>query len=220
MKIQQRHRWSVTVEEAIAIQQQLQAEVITKDQLGAVQYVAGVDVGFEEDGAVSKAAVVVLSFPELQLQEQAIALHPTTFPYTPGLLSFREVPAILKALEKLTIIPDLILCDGQGIAHPRRFGLGCHLGLLTEVPTIGVAKSLFIGEHDELALAKGSWQPLRDRGEVIGAVVRACANVKPIYVSVGHLISLPTAIDYVLGCTTKYRLPQTTRLADQLSRAA
>lgn len=220
MKIQQRHRWSVTVEEAIAIQQQLQAEVITTDQLGAVQYVAGVDVGFEEDGAVSKAAVVVLSFPDLQLQEQAIALRPTTFPYTPGLLSFREVPAILEALEKLTIVPDLILCDGQGIAHPRRFGLGCHLGLLTEVPTIGVAKSLFIGEHDELALAKGSWQALRDRGEVIGAVVRSRANVKPIYVSVGHLISLPTAIDYVLGCTTKYRLPQTTRLADQLSRAA
>lgn len=220
MKIQQRHRWSVTVEEAIAIQQQLQAEVITTDQLGAVQYVAGVDVGFEEDGAVSKAAVVVLSFPDLQLQEQAIALRPTTFPYTPGLLSFREVPAILEALEKLTIVPDLILCDGQGIAHPRRFGLGCHLGLLTEVPTIGVAKSLFIGEHDELALAKGSWQALQDRGEVIGAVVRSRANVKPIYVSVGHLISLPTAIDYVLGCTTKYRLPQTTRLADQLSRAA
>ncbi|NEP13136.1 MAG: deoxyribonuclease V [Symploca sp. SIO1A3] len=220
MKIQQRHLWSVTVEEAIAIQQQLQLEVITTDRLGAVNYVAGVDVGFEEDGEVSRAAVVVLSFPGLQLQEQAIAVCPTTFPYTPGLLSFREVPVILEALKKLRTTPDLILCDGQGIAHPRRFGLGCHLGLLTEVPTIGVAKSLFIGEHDELALEKGSWQSLRDRGEVIGAVVRSRTNVKPIYISVGHLICLPTAIDYVLRCTPKYRLPQTTRLADQLSRSA
>jgi len=212
--------WSIKVEEAIAIQQQLRSEVITKDQLGTVQYVAGVDVGFEEDGAVSRAAVVVLSFPDLQLHEQAIAIRPTTFPYTPGLLSFREVPAILEALEKLRIIPDLILCDGQGIAHPRRFGLACHLGFLTEIPSIGVAKSLFIGEHDELALEKGSWQPLRDKGEVIGAVVRSRTNVKPIYVSLGHLISLRTAIDYVLRCTTEYRLPQTTRLADQLSRSA
>ncbi len=219
MKIQQRHLWSVTVEEAIAIQQQLQLEVITTDKLGAVNYVAGVDVGFEEDGKVSRAAVVVLSFPELQLQEQAIAVCSTTFPYTPGLLSFREVPVILEALKKLKTTPDLILCDGQGIAHPRRFGLGCHLGLLTEVPTIGVAKSLFIGEHDELALEKGSWKPLRDRGDVIGAVVRSRTNVKPIYISVGHLICLPTAIDYVLRCTPKYRLPETTRLADQLSRS-
>ncbi|NET60660.1 MAG: deoxyribonuclease V [Symploca sp. SIO2E6] len=215
----QRHPWSVTVEEAIAIQQQLQSEVITSDQLGRVQYVAGVDVGFSEDGAVSRAAAVVLSFPELQLQDQAIALCSTTFPYTPGLLSFREVPAILEALEKLRITPDLILCDGQGIAHPRRFGLACHLGLLTEVPSIGVAKSWFIGEHNELPLEKGSWQPLRDQEEVIGAVVRSRTNVKPIYVSVGHLISLPTAIDYVLRCTPEYRLPQTTRLADQLASA-
>ncbi|NER22120.1 MAG: deoxyribonuclease V [Symploca sp. SIO1C2] len=207
----------ITEEEAIAIQEKLQSEVITIDQLGTVRYVAGVDVGFEEDGAVSRAAAVVLSFPDLQLQEQAIALCSTTFPYIPGLLSFREVPVILEALGKLKTVPDLILCDGQGIAHPRRFGFACHLGLLTKIPTIGVAKSLFIGEHDELALKKGSWQPLRDQGEVIGAVVRSRTNVKPIYVSPGHLISLPTAIDYVLRCTTEYRLPQTTRLADQLA---
>ena len=217
MKIDQRHPWPVTVEEAIAIQEKLSSEIITSDQLGTVHYVAGVDVGFEENGAISRAAVAVLSFPDLQLLEHAIAKRPTTFPYIPGFLSFREVPVVLEALEQITLIPDLILCDGQGIAHPRRFGLACHLGLLANVPTIGAAKSLLIGKHDELPLEKGSWQPLRYRGEVVGAVVRSRARVKPIYVSPGHKISLPTAIDYVLRCTPKYRLPETTRWADKLA---
>lgn len=219
MKIHQRHEWPLTVEEAIAIQTQLQPEVITEDQLTTVQYVAGVDMGFEEDGTVSRAAVVVLNFPSLQLHEQAIARRPTTFPYIPGFLSFREVPAVLDALEKINTTPDLILCDGQGIAHPRRFGIACHLGVLIDIPTIGVAKSWLIGEHEELPIEKGSWQPLHHRGEIIGAVVRSRTAVKPIYVSSGHKISLPTAIDYVLRCTTKYRLPETTRLSDQLASA-
>ncbi len=217
MKIDQRHPWPVTLEEAIAIQEKLSSEIITSDQLGTVHYVAGVDVGFEENGAISRAAVAVLSFPDLQLLEHAIAKRPTTFPYIPGFLSFREVPVVLEALEQITLIPDLILCDGQGIAHPRRFGLACHLGLLANVPTIGAAKSLLIGKHDELPLEKGSWQPLRYRGEVVGAVVRSRARVKPIYVSPGHQVSLPTAIDYVLRCTPKYRLPETTRWADKLA---
>ncbi|NEP36590.1 deoxyribonuclease V [Moorena sp. SIO3B2] len=217
MEIQQRHPWPVNSEEAKAIQQQLQPEVISEDQLGEVQYVAGVDVGFEEDGAISQAAVAVLSFPDLQLRENAIARRPTTFPYVPGFLSFREVPVVLDALEKISIIPDLILCDGQGIAHPRRFGLACHLGVLTDIPTIGVAKSRFIGDHEQLPENKGNWQPLRDDGEIIGAVVRTRTGVKPVYVSIGHRISLPTAIDYVLRCTSKYRLPETTRWADQLA---
>lgn len=217
MKIKQRHTWSSNVEEAIAIQNQLQPEVITEDQLGEVQYVAGVDMGFEEGGAVSRAAVAVLSFPELQLQEQAIARRPTTFPYIPGFLSFREIPAVLDALEKISTTPDLILCDGQGIAHPRRFGIACHLGVLLDMPTIGVAKSLFVGKHDELPVEKGSWQPLRHQGETVGVVLRSRTGVKPLYVSVGHRISLPTAIDYVLRCTTKYRLPETTRWADKLA---
>jgi len=217
MEIDQRHSWTLTVEEATAIQNQLSGEIITSDQLGEVNYVAGVDVGFEENYAISRAAVAVLSFPELQLIEQAIARRPTTFPYIPGFLSFREVPVVLDALSQIKITPDLILCDGQGIAHPRRFGLACHLGLLITVPTIGVAKSRLIGQHEELPPEKGNWQPLRHRGEVIGAVVRSRTGVKPLYVSPGHRISLPTAIDYVLRCTPKYRLPETTRWADKLA---
>ncbi|MBD1805045.1 deoxyribonuclease V [Microcoleus sp. FACHB-SPT15] len=217
MKIHQCHEWPLNVEEAIAIQNQLRSQVITEDQLGDVQYVAGVDLGFEEDGAISRAAVAVLSFPDLQLQEKAIAKRPTTFPYIPGFLSFREIPAILDALETVSITPDLIVCDGQGIAHPRRLGIACHLGVLIDIPTIGAAKSLLVGKHDEVPVEKGSWQPLQYRGEVVGAVVRSRTGVKPLYVSPGHRISLPTAIDYVLRCTTKYRLPETTRWADKLA---
>jgi deoxyribonuclease V len=217
MKIQQRHPWPLTVDEAIAIQQQLRTEVITEDQLGAVQYVAGVDLGFEESGTISRAAVAILSFPDLQLKEHAIAKRPTTFPYIPGFLSFREIPAVLDALEKVSITPDLILCDGQGIAHPRRLGIACHLGIIIDLPTIGVAKSLLIGKHDELPEERGAWQPLKHRSETIGAVLRTRTGVKPVYVSSGYRVSLPTAIDYVMRCTPKYRLPETTRWADKLA---
>lgn len=174
-------------------------------------------MGFEADGTISRAAVAVLSFPDLQLQETSIARRPTSFPYIPGFLSFREIPAVLDALEKIKITPDLILCDGQGIAHPRRFGIACHLGVLVDIPTIGVAKSLLIGKHEDLSETRGSWQPLVDKGETIGAVLRTRIGVKPVYVSSGHRISLTTAIDYVLRCTPKYRLPETTRIADKLA---
>ena len=218
MKIFQRHAWPLTVEEAIAIQQQFRKEVITQDQLEEpVQFVAGVDMGFEADGTISRAAVAVLSFPSLQLQESAIARRPTTFPYVPGFLSFREIPAVLDALEKISTIPDLILCDGQGIAHPRRFGIACHLGLIVDIPTIGVAKSLLIGNHQEVSEERGSWQPLVNRGETIGAVLRTRVKTKPLYISSGHRVSLSTAIEYVLRCTPKYRLPETTRIADKLA---
>ena len=217
MKISQRHAWPLTVEEAIAIQQHLSAEVITEDQLQPVQYVAGVDMGFESAGTISRAAVAVLSFPDLQLQEKAIARRPTSFPYIPGFLSFREIPAVLDALLKISTIPDLILCDGQGIAHPRRFGIACHLGLIVDIPTIGVAKSLLIGQHEEVPSSRGSWRPLRHRGDTIGAVLRTRTGTKPLYVSSGHRVSLPTAIEYVLRCTPKYRLPETTRIADKLA---
>lgn len=218
MKISQRHAWSLTVDEAIKIQEKLKDEVITEDKLKEpVQYVAGVDMGFEADGTISRAAVAVLSFPDLQLQETSLARRPTTFPYIPGFLSFREIPAVLDALEKIKAIPDIILCDGQGIAHPRRFGIACHLGLIVDMPTIGVAKSLLVGKHEEIPDTRGSWQPLIHRGETIGAVLRTRVGVKPIYVSSGHKVSLPTAIDYVLRCTTKYRLPETTRIADKLA---
>lgn len=217
MKIDSDLVWAQTVEEAQVVQQQLRHLVIDEDKLGDVHYVAGVDVGFEDNYTITQAAVAVLSFPDLQIVESAIASIPTTFPYIPGFLSFREIPAILKALEKLTIIPDLILCDGQGIAHPRRFGIACHLGVLIDVPTIGVAKSLLVGKHEELSPEKGSYQLLIHRGETVGAVLRSRTGVKPLYVSIGHRISLNTAIDYVLKCTTKYRLPETTRWADKLA---
>lgn len=220
MKITQRHAWPFTIEEAIAIQEQLTAEVITSDRLPeTVQYVAGVDMGFEAAGTISRAAAAVLSFPSLQLQESAIARRPTSFPYVPGFLSFREIPAVLDALEKINTTPDLILCDGQGIAHPRRFGIACHLGLIVDIPTIGVAKSLLIGKHQEVPEERGSWQPLVNRGETIGAVLRTRTGTKPLYVSSGHRVSLTTAIDYVLRCTPKYRLPETTRIADKLASA-
>ena len=203
--------------EAKLIQEKLRHRVVTQDDFKTVRYVAGVDVGFKNNYQITQAAVAVLSFPSLELVEKAIAQIPTTFPYIPGFLSFREIPAIVEALKKIQITPDLILCDGQGLAHPRRFGLACHLGVLIDLPTIGVAKSLFIGKHDELSLEKGNWQPLIDRDETIGLVLRSRTKVKPIYISVGHKISLPTAKDYVMQCLTKYRLPETTRWADKLA---
>ncbi len=217
MEINHPHSWVKTVAEAKEIQTQLQPKTILTDCLGEVKYVAGVDIGFEDNYKISKAAVAVLSYPELELVEKAIARIPTAFPYVPGYLSFREIPAILAALPQLKQTPDIILCDGQGLAHPRRFGLACHLGVLLDIPTIGVAKSRFIGEHEAVPAEKGSWKPLIDNNETIGVVLRSRTNVKPIYVSIGHKISLPTAIDYVMGCLTKYRLPDTTRWADNIA---
>ena len=217
MEINLTHSWVKNVAEAKVIQQQLRHQVVTSDCLPKVKYVAGVDIGFENNYAISKAAVAVLTYPELELVEQAIARIPTAFPYVPGYLSFREIPAILAALPQLKTTPDLILCDGQGLAHPRRLGLACHLGVLLDLPTIGVAKSLLIGKHEPVALEKGSCQPLKDGAETIGMVLRSRTKVKPIYVSIGHKISLPTAVEYVKGCLTKYRLPETTRWADKLA---
>lgn len=211
------HPWPTTVEEATAIQQQLRAKIIARDQFDTIRYVAGVDCGFEEDGAITRAAVAVLRFPELVLVDQAIARIPTTFPYIPGFLSFREVPAVLEALARLQTSPDLVLCDGQGLAHPRRFGLACHLGLLANIPAIGVAKSLLIGRHGPLPDERGAWEPLIHQNEVIGAVLRSRPGTKPLYISVGHRISLETAITFVMRCTTKYRLPETTRFAHKLA---
>jgi deoxyribonuclease V len=213
----QNHTWNLTPKEAIALQNSLKSQVIKVDQLAEPQRIAGVDVGFEEEGRVTRAAIAVLDFPSLQLTEQAIVRLPTHFPYLPGLLSFREVPALLKGIAKLNNQPDLILCDGQGLAHPRRFGLACHLGVLTNIPTIGVAKSRLIGTHATLPDEKGSWVPLFDQGEVIGAVVRTRKGVHPVYVSIGHRISLDSAIRYVLSCTTRYKLPETTRAAHHLA---
>ncbi|MDV3352250.1 deoxyribonuclease V [Leptolyngbyaceae cyanobacterium CCMR0082] len=217
MKIDVSDTWPQDTGGAIAIQNRLRSQVITTDQFAAITTVAGIDAGFEQDGTITRAAVVVLQLPELTLLEQAIAYRPTTFPYVPSLLSFREMPTVLDALRRLTLEPDLILCDGAGIAHPRRLGIASHLGVLMDKPTIGVAKSRLLGTHGELPADKGAWVPLMDRGERIGAVLRSRTGTKPLFVSAGHRISLETAVDYVLQCTPKYRLPETTRLADRLA---
>ena len=223
------HRWDLSAAAAIALQKSLAGQVERADRLGpggrrAIRYVAGVDVAFEEGGAITRAAVVVLRRADLVTVESAVVRRPTRFPYVPGLLSFREVPAILAALAALSQRPDLLLCDGQGLAHPRRFGLACHLGLLADLPAIGVAKSRLIGAHAEPGPAKGDWVPLMapgktgGRAERIGAVLRSRAGVKPLYVSIGHRVSLRTALAFTLRGTTRYRLPEAIRRADKLSK--
>lgn len=189
----------------------------TVDRLTEIRHVAGVDVGFEERGQVTRAAVVVLDYPDLQSVDQALARLPTRFPYVPGLLSFRELPAVLAAIERLAVRPDVYLCDGQGLAHPRRFGIACHLGVLLDTPSIGVAKTRLIGSHAEPPQEKGGWTPLMDGEEVIGAALRSRTGVKPLYVSIGHRVSLETAVRLVLACTRRYRLPETTRRAHRLA---
>lgn len=211
------HPWHIDPRQARDIQNRLKCLVIREDRLEAVRYVAGVDVGFEDRGKTTRAAVAVLRYPELVLSAQSIARLPTSFPYVPGLLSFREIPAVLAALDQLERQPDLLLCDGQGYAHPRRLGIACHLGLLTGLPAIGVAKTRLMGVHGEVPDRRGSWTPLLDGDERIGAVLRTRVGVKPLYISLGHRICLETAIHYVMTCTTRYRLPETTRWAHRLA---
>lgn len=217
MKLHVLHPWNLSSTEAIALQRELRTQLILDDRLGLVQRIAGVDVGFEAGGTVTRAAVAVLGYPGLELLETAIARRPTTFPYIPGLLSFRELPAVLEALEQLSELPDLLLCDGQGIAYPRRLGIASHLGLLVDLPLVGVAKTRLCGTHEESPNQRGAWTPLRVEDEVIGAVLRTRPGVKPLYISPGHRISLATAIQYVMACCTRYRLPETTRHAHRLA---
>lgn len=217
MQLHHAHRWDLTPKEAIALQKQLRDYVLIADRFGDVRRIAGVDVGFEEKNTITRAAVAVLDFPSLELVEYAIAREPTRFPYVPGLLSFREVPTVLAALDKLSALPDMLLCDGQGIAHPRRLGIASHLGVLLDLPTIGVAKSRLVGHHAEVGEEKGEWQPLEDKGEVIGCVLRSRSRVKPLYISPGHKVSLESARLWVMACLTRYRLPETTRWAHRLA---
>jgi deoxyribonuclease V len=209
--------WPATAAEATALQTAWRGRVVTRDRLGPVRFVAGLDVGPEQGGALMRAAVAVLRFPDLRMADQAVARRPASFPYIPGLLSFREIPVLLDALDRLGQRPDLLLCDGQGLAHPRRFGLACNLGVLTDIPSIGVAKSLLVGEHAPLPRARGAWRPLIHKDEVVGAALRTRTGVAPVYVSIGHRVSLATAIDYVLACAPHYRLPETTRAAHRLA---
>jgi deoxyribonuclease V len=212
------HRWDLDRREAIAVQERLATRVVRRDQFGPVRTVAGVDVGFVAGDSVVKAAVAVLSFPGLDLIVEATAQLPTPFPYVPGLLSFREGPAILAAIARLGMQPDLYLFDGQGIAHPRRLGIASHIGVRLDVPTIGVAKSRLIGDASErLPVEKGAWVSLWDDGEVVGGLVRTRTAVNPVYVSIGHRVSLQSAVRYVLACTTRYKLPETTRHAHRIA---
>lgn len=207
----------MTPSQAIALQKELAAKIERTDRLPEIRHLAGVDVGFEDDGRTTRAAVAVLAADSLELVDQAIARRPTEFPYIPGLLSFREVPAMLEALERVTIRPDLLLVDGQGIAHPRRIGVACHLGLLADLPSLGVGKSRLTGRHGPVPEKRGEWTPLTDRGEVIGAVLRSRVGVAPLYISSGHRISLETSLYWVMHTLTRYRLPETTRHAHRLA---
>ncbi|MCB1743660.1 MAG: deoxyribonuclease V [Gammaproteobacteria bacterium] len=211
------HSFCMSPREAIALQQDLRQRISLCDRPGRPRIVAGADVGFDKHRGISRAAVVLLDYDDLTLLESARAECPTSFPYVPGLLSFREIPVILAALERTRLMPDLIICDGHGLAHPRRFGLACHLGLLLDLPCIGVGKTRLIGRYAEPGREKGSSAPLMDTQERIGTVLRTRTDVSPVFVSPGHAISHETAVRRVMQCVTRYRLPQTTRLADRLA---
>ena len=213
MKTRRLHGWQVSIDEAKEIQRSLASQVVCQSSLRSPSLIAGVDISGEDEYGMAKAAVVVLRYPGLEVVERKVITLPVVFPYVPGLLSFREVPLILAACEQLTVTPDLFIADGQGMAHPRRLGLACHLGLFLDAPTIGCAKSILCGRHDELGKERGDSAPLYDGGEVVGAAVRTRRGVKPVYVSIGHRVDLRTAVDWVLACCGRYRLPEPTRLA-------
>lgn len=212
------HEWTLEQDEAKALQRELADKIVLEDQVGEVKYVAGVDMAINEGNGMARAAVVLLSYPDLELLEKHIYEEPLRMPYIPGLLSFRELPAVLGAFQQLKQKPDLVMADGQGIAHPRRLGIAAHLGLWIEIPTIGCAKSLLTGKYEPVEAEVGSWSPLVDRHETIGAVVRTRVRVKPMFISPGHKISLESSIKYVLTCGRGYRLPEPTRQADKLSK--
>lgn len=218
MRIRQLHDWNISVAEAIALQNELRCSVSTINEVGIVQRVAGVDTSVSSDKM--RAAVVILSFPELTLLEVSVVERQPSFPYVPGLLSFREAPAILDAFESIANEPDLLMVDGQGIAHPRRFGIASHLGVILDKPSIGVAKSRLVGHHDEVPPDPGSWAYVYDAGEVIGAALRTKAKTRPVYVSIGHKLDLETSIHYVLSSLRGYRLPTPVRQAHLAAGAA
>ncbi len=209
--------WNITPAEAIAIQERLRERIETQDRFGEIRCIGATDIGFRDGGTVTRAAAVVMRWPTLEPLAQTVAELPTCFPYVPGLLSFREVPAALAALEQLEIKPDLILVDGQGIAHPRRLGVASHLGLLADIPTIGVAKSRLTGWHKPVPDERGAWVPLMQGQERIGAVLRSRLHVHPLYVSSGHRVSLESALRITLACLGRYRLPEPIRWADKLA---
>lgn len=213
VEIRKLHNWQMTVAEAQALQSRLAGQVMTRNELKACRFLAGVDLSPPNSQGLARGAVVVCRYPELTIVEKRTAQVKLTFPYVPGLLSFRESPAILAALEKVTAPVDLLMVDGQGLAHPRRFGIACHLGLLTDLPTIGCAKSRLWGQHGPPGAEAGCHVPLLEGKEVLGAVLVTKAQSNPLYVSIGHKVDLETALYWVQACCRGYRLPEPTRLA-------
>jgi deoxyribonuclease V len=210
------HSWIVTPKRAIAIQKRLAARVSQSSPHQSLRLVAGLDAAFSRDGGHCIGGVVVWDIESQAVLDQHVAARKLTFPYVPGLLSFREAPALLAALRKLRCQPDVLMCDAHGLSHLRRFGLACHVGVISDVPTIGCAKSRLVGVHREPGVKRGSKTQLVDDGDVVGLVLRTRTGVKPVYVSVGHRMDLDTAVRLVLRCAVKYRLPEPTRLADRL----
>ena len=213
MEVASLHGWQVSTAQAREIQIKLAAQVSRVNRLVSPRLIAGVDISINRGTGMGTGAVVVLSYPELELIEARVVNDRIQFPYVPGLLSFREAPLILAACESLTVTPDLIMVDGQGIAHPRRMGIASHLGLFLDIPAIGCAKSRLCGSHEIPGADAGSYADLLDGSEIIGAALRTKAGVKPVYVSIGHEVDLPAAIHWVLACCRGYRLPDPTRLA-------
>ncbi|MET7304188.1 deoxyribonuclease V [Embleya sp. NPDC005575] len=215
--------WPRTAAEALAVQDRLRPSV---DTVGPgpgpadVRFVAGLDVAYAEDSDELAAAVVVLDARTHAVVERSVAHGVATFPYVPGLFAFREVPALLAALEQLDTAPDLLVCDGQGLAHPRRFGLACHLGVLTGLPAVGVGKTPFVGAYETPGEKRGDAADLVYEGDVVGRALRTRDAIKPVFVSIGHGVDLDTACAHVLALTPRYRLPETTRQADQTCRQA
>jgi len=213
VKINKLHDWQISIDEALRIQRRLSAQVMRSGEIVAPKLIAGVDVAAGRADKMAQAAVVVLSYPGLELITTEIVKGNLAFPYIPGLLSFRESPLVLTAFEKLSCIPDLVMVDGQGIAHPRRMGLACHIGLFLDVATVGCAKSRLCGSHQPPDEESGSYARLVDKDETVGVALRTKTGVKPLYISTGHKISLENAVYWVLKCCKGYRLPEPTRLA-------
>ena len=211
-------RWNLTPREAMRVQARWRERVILDDQFGTIRTVAGADLAFDPETNLAFGGVIVYRFPEMEEVERRMARRKLRFPYVPGLLSFRESPVLLAAFARLRTEPDLILIDGHGRAHPRLFGIACHLGVLLDKPTIGCAKSLLVGEHDEPGTRAGSTAPLVFHGERVGIVLRTRDNVKPIYVTIGHRVALESAVSLVRQCLDGFRIPKPTREADHYVR--
>lgn len=211
------HRWDLSPQEAIALQAQLASRIVLSDDTGEIRLLAGADMSIDVASNTGFAGVIVFDFKTFEVVEQVFASGPLELPYIPGLLSFREGPILLKAFEKLKAVPDLILFDGQGIAHPRRLGIASHMGLLLDRPSIGCGKSLLYGTYEEPGLKKGDRSPLKVRSsqEVIGTVLRTKDRVKPIFISPGYRVGHQRSVDVVLRCLDGYRIPKPTRLADR-----